>query len=66
MVCTTRISPMTVITVVEVVGSHPQGTNFGRMSCAQAYIRFAGKRTVRIAGDDNEFQARIQVVGQLG
>ena len=46
--------------------SHPQGTNFGRMSCAQAYIRFAGKRTVRIAGDDNEFQARIQVVGQLG
>lgn len=65
MVCTTRISPMTVITVVEVVGVIP-GYKLRQDVLCSGIHPIRCKRTVGLPGDDNEFQARIQVVGQLG
>ena len=66
MVCTTRISPMTVMAVVEVVGVIPRVQTSAGCTGAQADIRFAGQRAVRISGDNDKLQFRVQIVGQSG
>ena len=65
MTCTTRMSPITVITVVEVVGVIPKSTNFLWFSCAEAYIGLVCQRTIRISGNNNKLEVWVQIMSQL-
>lgn len=65
MVCTTRMSPMTVMAVVEVVGVMPST----HTSCGFPVLRHTLDSCARgLSGfpvDDDELQSRVQVMCQL-
>ena len=66
MVCTTNISPITVMAVVEVVGVMPNTqTSAGLPVLRQTSDSFC-QRTVRITSNNNKLQIRIQIMSQTG
>ena len=65
-VSTTKMSPITVITVVEVVGVMPSGHTSAGWPVAMQMSAASANGAVGIAGNDNLFQCRIQAFRQSG
>ena len=62
MVCTTNISPITVMAVVDVVGVIPNT----QTSAGLPVLRQTSdscQRTIRISGDNDKLQIRVQIMG---
>ncbi len=66
MVCTTNISPITVMAVVDVVGVIPNTqTSAGLPVLRQTSDSFC-QRTIRISGDNDKLQIWVQIMSQTG